>query len=376
MTLAAFLLLLACPERACAMRARVEGLIQQQPKHKIEPKLTIEPTSAGARFRVTGTTDLPDGVILKFKIYAVDEEVWDLKTETWTGKVKESAFDVACLELQRQPLSLTYRAIVSYKPLAQDGAVARAVGDPAFEAKVDLVVGTPEKLTQELRASAKQLYDDLVRTREILTELNATFARQRQKHDPAAWAAWLKEWTPKVRAMAEANDKRYDVWAAWIEKQGHIKIGAFCQWLTQMADGCTAFLGGEAAALERVRKDLAAMMDSLETAFELPGLELPFNLEALAAQLRTYGEAITALKALSKESWAEKSPVHRGTARGVLLQISNRKVVPRRYYELVETLAARFDALCRTLAEGAGIEPAAREHDEALAALRAAAGLK
>jgi hypothetical protein len=359
-------------------------LTQQQPKHKIEPRAAIEATSAGWGFRITGKTDLPDGTILKLRVFAIDvvdlpsgrsEEEQELKSESWTAVVKDGTFDELTLELSRRPFSLTYRARVAYNPVNQEGAIARAIGDRAFDARSDIAYGDRREFADECKTSAKELYEDLVRLRDLMMELQVSFTRQREKPEPKSWAAWTKPWYAKVQKIATANDRRFDIWSVWIEKQGRMRVGGFCERLGQMSQECERFIGGEKGALDQVRDSFTQFMEVLEEAFELPGLELPIDVEKLRRLTTDYAEAVAALRALSRDAWTERSPLHLAAARGALLQMSNRKVVPRRKYDLVAALADRFDALSRELASG-NTGAAAAAHDAALRALKSAAGIE
>ena len=356
---------------------------QDPPKHKIVPKLTVEERAGGTWvFRVTGTTDLPDGVILKARIFAVDivdlisgrsEDEQELESKSWTIEVKDGAFDEETFVSSRRPFPVPLRAIVAYQRRDQDGPLARKIGDPDFAVKTDTRVGDPKELETDLRTSARDLYADLVKIRALVLELQTSFTRLREKNDAKAWSAFVKSWYGRVRRLAEGNEARWDVWICWIEKQGRMRVGGFCDRLGKISSECSSWFEGDKKSLERVRAYFTESMEVLEEAFELPGLEIPYDTARVTKELKAYVEAVEALRAIPRDAWAARAPALLARARGTLLALSDRKVVPRRGYELVTALADRFDQLARAAESGADLGKTMEEHDAALRALRSAA---
>ncbi len=360
-------------------------LLQDPPTYKIEPALAVESTTNGWGFRVTGKTDLPDGTTLRARVFATDaidlpsgREVieQELESRSWPVEVKDGAFDGMTFETGRRPFSIQYRVRVSYAGRDQDGPLARKIGAKDFDAFADLAFGDPKDLEKELKASAAAAYEDFVRVRELLMQLQTAFAKERAKRDAKAWADWNKAWHAKVTKLADANERRFDVWVVWIEKQARMRVGAHCDWLTRLGAMCQQFLDGDKDALEHVHQSFIQFMLSIEEAFDLPGLDIPFNTDVLSRELKGLAEAAAALRALPKESRAAKSGPLLAAARDALLQMSTRKVVPRRSYDLLATLAMSFEALAAAFDGRGDLEETTRAYEAALRALKAAAAVE
>src|SRR5258706_13511498 len=136
-------------------------------KHKIEAKLAIEEDKEKGRwlFVVTGTTDLPDGVVLHGETDLVDEfddykggkvegeEIMVDRLNKWLPKapVANGAFRAIFFQSLRAPFSFHYRAKIRYEVASQGPGIAETVGDPDFEVRATLDLRDEKKLDREFR---------------------------------------------------------------------------------------------------------------------------------------------------------------------------------------------------------------------------------
>lgn len=364
-----------------------------QPKHKISPKLSIEEKDGLWRFRVKGTTDLPDGTVLKLRAFALelvtimgesrkDEEGLSYTRERWytLAKVKDGAFDEVLFSSPRKPFSLEYRGRAYYEKEHQDEALAAKIGDEDFTGEQDIVFGDPKNIDAELSASAKDIAADLELVQKLFVELKNTFARHRETYDPAAWKTWKKGWWEQVAKLKAKNETRWELWAAWVERQGRFRLSDFYSMFEYLVDEeCSKFLDEkDERALAQAQRTLGSFMDHYEQARELVGLDAPFELERVGQQSRRYAKAAAALRALveSKDAgrWSREGPALAAAAKEAILQLASQKLVPRRGYSHVVRVAdsfARLLPLAEDAAAGRGLDAWKKNADEHDAAWKA-----
>jgi hypothetical protein len=355
-----------------------------QPKHKIEIKLTIEPAGERWHFRLSGSTDLPDEVTIKLRVFAIEivtvlgesreeEEGLTYKPGQWFKTIhpKNGKFDEVAFDTPRKPYSLPYRGRAYYEVEGQDEELAKKIADQDFSAKHDLAFGDPKAFDAELRESAKSIAADLDVVQRLFTDLKNSFTLQRATFDPKVWADFKKDWTARVQKLREKNDDRWELWAAWVERQGRFRIDGFCDTFRYLLeDECAAFLEkGDADALVLAQRTIDSFSARFEEAREIVGLDAPFEIEKVTAITKRYAQAIDALKKLGGKEWPGGDG-HRATARDAILSLSDQKLVPRRGYERVVRLAGAWLKLQETGPDAASKpeawKKAVDEHDAAL----------
>ncbi len=364
------------------------------PKHKIEFKLSLIEERGAWKFSVEGTTDLRDDVVLMVRVYAMEEvddykggRKWDeqalsireeMRWHRFTlkdGKFKEMVF-----ECKRRPFSLPYRARVEYRPEEQHEALAREIGEQRFSFPADLRRGAPADFERELKESSAELARDMEEIQVLFRDFKTHFLEQQKKADAKAWSEFRDKWLVLVKAVADRNDERWQLWCVWLERQGKFRIEGFCDRFTQMAEQCTEALTSEADALARLQKSFEYFLIYYDEAREVMGIDTPFNPEAVGAQVAEYEDAATRLKATLGDSatWLKESERVRSKARAAILALSNQKLVPRRGYERIVALSELFMKLCDCAEKGdaAAAKPLVKDHDERLAEFKKYAGLK
>src|SRR5688572_4786147 len=144
--------------------------VPQDPSPKTEFKLFIEGTGPAWTFTVEGTTTLPDGAVLKGRLFAV-EEVDDFKggkrldeeSLIQEGRgfrlytVKGGKFREKVLTVTRKPYSIWYRPPLIYDPEVQVTPNRAKSRDAEKYWTVDLKVGTPKDLQLEIADRSKGL---------------------------------------------------------------------------------------------------------------------------------------------------------------------------------------------------------------------------
>jgi hypothetical protein len=301
-----------------------------------------------------------------------DEEGLSYKKGQWfkNTRVKNGKFDEIVFDTSRRPFSLKYRGRAYYEKDQQDEGVAEKIGGDDFDSSCDLRFGDPKNLDAELKASAKDIAADLDVVQRLFTELKTRFAGQRAKYDEKTWKAWKKDWYSRVEKVREKNNDRWELWAAWVERQGRFRIDGFCdmfRWLLE--DDCSAFLEqGDEKALEAAQRSMDAFSARFEEAREIVGLDAPFEVEKVGDQVRRYAAAMKeVVRAAEAKSW-DSADGPRSTAREAILALSTQKLVPRRGYEHVVRLGAAFMAVLElgSKAGGDAWRKAVDEHDAAL----------
>ncbi len=354
------------------------------PKHKIEVKLAIEPADKRWQFRISGTTDLPDKTVLRLRVFAIEvvtimgesreeEEGLCYRGGAWYkdvtlkgGKFSEIVFDTA-----HKPYSLRYRGRAFYDTESQDEELAKTIGDESFSAKDDVAWGDPKNFDAELREAAKSIADDLDVIQRLFSEVKNMFSSQRARYVAKDWLGWKKEFLARVDKLRAKNDERWELWAAWVERQGRFRVTDFCEMLKYLVeDECAAVLEkGDEEALKSAQQTISRFPERFEEAREVVGLDAPFDIETVTAVTKRYAAAVEAVKKTAGADW-DKGAESRGAARDAILRLSDQKLVPRRGYERVVRVAGSLTRLLE-LGPDAASKPdawkrAVTVHDEAL----------
>ena len=354
------------------------------PKHKIDVKLAIEQVEKRWQFRVSGTTDLPDNAVLRLRVFAVEvvtvmgesreeEEGLAYRGGAWYKdvKLKGGKFNEIVFDTPHKPYSLRYRGRAFYETESQDEELANTIGDDSFSGKDDVPWGDPKNFDAELREAAKSIADDLEVIQRLYSEVKNMFGSQRTHYVAKDWLGWKKDFLDRVDKLHAKNEERWELWAAWVERQGRFRVSDFCELFKYLVEEeCAAFLEkGEAEALKAAQETMSRFPASFEEAREVVGLDAPFDVETVTAVTKRYAAAVDAVKKIAGSEW-EKGAESRTDARDAILRLSDQKLVPRRGYERVVRIAG---ALTRILELGADASSkpdawkrAVAEHDEAL----------
>jgi hypothetical protein len=395
---------------------------QDPPHPRLDYKLSVESREALWSFVVDGTADLPDGTVLKARLYAV-EEIDDYRggkrideesmmhdklgfrlLTVRGGKLREAIFTSP-----RKPYSIRYRSKLTYDPDRQEAAVLDKVGEREFSVIQDLRLGDDAAFEKELAAASAELGGEMERVLELYRDLKGRFQVWIRKPVAAEFQAWTKAFLEKMAALQKRNDSRYSIWAVWLERQAKFRIDAFVdrfeglvhdfeEWLEKSAR--LAELSKDpvknAAELKeladeeqhrqlRIGHGIDGFLASFEEAREVMGIDTPWDPESVGAVLKEYEAAVAELAALAARrdaaEWASKSLPARDRARRSLLGLVSRKLIPRRGYDRILDLREKFDDLFAAQeravkGEGAGLPESARVHAERVAEFRKYAGLK
>jgi hypothetical protein len=392
------------------------------PKFTTEFKLAIEQAGGEWKFVIEGTTNLPDGAVLKGRLFAV-EEVDDFKggkrvdeepliqegrgfrlIKLKGGKIKETL-----LASPRKPYSIWYRARLTYDPDIQDNPILDKAGEAEMKWGSDLHPGTPKDFERELAETLKGLTREMEEVQSLYRDLRGKFQVWTRAPDPAAFAEWRKGFAVKVAAIRKTNDSRYSIWVVWLERQAKFRFESFCdrldglciefdEWLglkKKIAD-LSKNPGKQAEALKeltdeeqdhqlRIMYGLTGFLAYFEEAREALGIDTPSDPDVVDAILKDYEAATGELAALASKgdaaAWKERAPAARARARAALMKLSTPSLMPRRAYDRVLELADKFAQLHSILektASGEKVPPneAAAEHAALVAEFRKYAGAK
>jgi hypothetical protein len=371
------------------------------PKHKLTAKLSIEEGEGQWRFIVEGTSDLPDGVVLRARAYALDE-VTDHRGGTFLDEeglsaragrshhdfeLRGGSFRETVYESRREPFSLPYRVKVFYLPEEQRPDVAAKVADKqSFHALHDLRRGTEKDFEREVKMAAKELSLELDLVERLYRDFKAQWLAQEKKKDLAAWKAWSPDWLKRVSAIAANNEERWSLWVAWLERQGKMRVDAFCKRFVDLHRDAEELLKGDPDMLERVQEGMQGFPAKLEEDREWLGVDVPTERDAILGHVAPYAEAVARLRAIAEKrdaaAWKSEAEPLRAKARAQLLALSSRKLIPRRGYERVASISALFlrlfDLAEKTAAGGDAPELEAlwKEHDAKLRDFREYAGIQ
>jgi len=382
------------------------GLQQENPKEgpttawKADVKLTLEERGKEWVFVLQGTSSVPKEVVLKARIYAVevvddpvqgkreDEEplVWEdegdqpaFKTvEVTGGRFREEVY-----RFKKKPWCIFYRGRLQYRPRDQDEAIVKKYGEDEWSLGGDFHWGTEANFAEQLRVGVKQATDDLMTLEKLYNEIRRKTEEQRQKPDPAAWAAWKGPWISRIEDIEVANKLRYSLWAVWMDRQAKMRIGGMCVLLDRIAGGYTEQFAAPKPEFTHLGEMMEGWHNYFEEAIEVIGIDAPLDIERVGPLVRDYEVAFAPLRA-----WIEKGQgedVRREARRDCLSALfkmppllQNRK----RAYKFVNDLSQRLTRLLEATESGASPEsrPAVRkaleEHDEALRDFKKFGGLK
>jgi hypothetical protein len=369
-------------------------------KWKADLKLTLEQKGKEWVFILQGTTNVPKEVVLKARVYAVelvndpvqgkreDEEqlVWEdedgqpsLKPVDFTGgKFREEIYHFA-----KKPWCLFYRGRIHYRSRDQAEAVVQAYGDDDWSVGADLHFGTEAEYGEQLRVGVKEATDDLMTLEKLYNEIRHKVDEQRQKADPAAWAAWKGTWISKIEDIEITNKLRYNLWAVWMERQAKMRVGGMCVLLDRIAKGYTEQFAAPKPEFTHLEEMVEGWHNYFEEAIEVIGIDAPLDIERVGPLVRDYETAFAPLRA-----WIEKGQgedVRRDARRDCLSALF--KIPPllqnrKRAYKFVNELSLRFTRLLEATDAPASPEIAAavrkalEEHDEALRDFKKFGGLK
>lgn len=330
------------------------------PKHKLTVKLSIEEKDGAWQFVIEGTSDLPDGTVLRSRVYALDEIVQQgermLDEEALSPKLarnyhdfelKEGRFREVAFETTRRPYSLRYRAKVFFIPGEQTEAIAKRIADKKeFLVLHDIRRGTDADLERELKEAAVEFARELDTAETLYRDFKAQFLAQQKKTDLKAWEEWGKGWRRRVGVMRARNDERWNLWTAWLERQGRMRIDGFCERFDSIYDHATEVLKGDPDRLQRVEEGMLSFPARLEEDRETLGVDAPPDLDAIGALIGPYAEAVARLRMIAdrrdEAAWKAEAEGLRARARNALLSLSGRKMLPRRGYEKVAALSEMF----------------------------------
>ncbi|MBI4566579.1 MAG: hypothetical protein HY716_18030 [Planctomycetes bacterium] len=390
-------------------------------KPELDFTFTIEEQSDGTwAFVVDGTSSLPDGAILKAREYyleanefrggQLDEHRIDDRrrpdyhpVEVRGGKFRDVVFTCA-----RRPYSLRYRVKLLYDPVRQDPELAAKAGVAEFAAARDLRMGNDAMLDKEMKESMAEIARDMKTILGLYRDLNERFTAWFQTPNEEAYKKWYQELRENLDELEARNQTRFSIWAVWLEYQAKMRIESFIETFQRLCKDFETWKdkgkrietlkkkpgdhAGEIESLrieteellERLRGTLEYFKLSYEESHEVLGLEDPFDPEAVAAWLRTYEKAVSALSDLASkkdfEAWKAGFQEPRRRAQAALYEI--RRLMPRGSHERILLLAQDLMKLCdvqeRVAAGGAlpDLVEATRSHQGMIADFKKYAGLK
>jgi hypothetical protein len=389
-------------------------------KFKVDLKLKIEGAAPAWSFVAEGTTDYPDGVLLKTRLFAV-EEVVDFKggkridEESLIQKgsgwvlipVKGGKFRHTLLTSARKPYSIWYRTRATYDPNVQEVAIADKLDENEASWTTDLHHGTPADFDREVASTLKDLTREMEDVQSLYRDLRGRFQVWNRAPDAAAFAEWRKGFSVKVDAIRKNNDTRYSIWIVWLERQAKFRFESFCDRFDMLCVDFDEWLGLKKKGAElskdaakhaegsgvadrqdrqlRIMYGLTAFMAYFEEAREALGIDTPSDPDLVGAILKDYEAATGELAGLAAKgdaaAWKEKAPEARARARRALMKLSAPGLLPRRAYDRVLELADKFAQLYVLLERTAsGSKPPANEtaaeHAGLVADFRKYAGVK
>ncbi len=359
-------------------------------KVKVEFALSIAESGGEWRFLAEGATDLPDLARLKGRLYVleevddfrggkrVDEEPFDYEAKPVEIEVKGGKFSAVLLATPRKPYSLKYRAKLRYDPENQEEEVAAKVTEKEFVVARDLRRGDDAALEAEFKATAKEFAGEMDIVLELHRDQKRRFKEWIDKRpEKKAYADWYASFREKVEGLEERNRPRFMIWACWLERQGKMKLDAFCERFVRTAREFETWLESPSEEqLQVVKSALDAFLPAYEEAREVLGIDTPWDPDSVGAIVREYEKSLGALEeaSASAAAWAAKGPAARLQARSCLMRLVSEKLVPRRAYDRVVELGSLFNELA-ALREAASGGDAARRAEAAAKAKDHAAKL-
>jgi hypothetical protein len=404
------------------LAAAAQDPAKPPPKFKAEIKLVIGGAAPKWTFSVEGTTDLPDGVVLKGRLYSVEElddfkggKRIDEESLIQEGRgfrlitIKGGKIQETLLTAARKPYSLWYRVRLTYDPDIQDIPILDKAGETELIWTADLHHGTPKEFEAELAATLKDLTRELEEVQSIFRDLRGKYQVWTRAPDAAAFAEWRKGLMAKVETIRKTNDQRYSIWAVWIERQAKFRFESFGERFEALVHEFEDWAGvkkkvaelskdpqrhveelkelkdEEQERLLRIQYGLNGFQAYLEEAREALGVDVPSDPDLVGAILKDYEAATNELAALSAKrdaaAWKAGAPDARTRARRALMKLAAPGLLPRRAYdrvlELSDKLARLYDFFEKSIAAATPPDDeTAADHAKLLAEFRKYAGAK
>lgn len=340
------------------------------PGVEIRVELSAVQTGRVHSFRIRGETNLPDGVRLLCRVYALSEIVLQgekildeeplLYDDPVTGAtafvecdVKDGKIEVSLYSFPKALYSLRYRGRVFYDPDRQSPEIRERVGAGRFSALSDLRLGTEEDFSGEIAAAVQEVDGELSQLSDLCHELQREFesARRPEGFDAAAWKKRTDELLEKIDVVQARNRGRYDLWAVWVERQGKLRIEGLCETLKRMTEETTAHLEGEEAALQRAQGRMESFSSRLEEAREVLGVDAPIRPAEVRRLLSEYEPLVRRVEEIAAAGkapgdWAEERARLQRSAQKILLEMIQH--LPKRGHLRVRELSARWRELLET----------------------------
>ena len=367
------------------------------PKYEAKFALSIVEKDGSWVFGVAGTTTLPNGVVLRARVYAVeivpqfqgnreDEEplIWeDDEGQPAFQKIEVDGlpFKSDVYRFVRKPWALLYRARLIYNPRDQSDAVVKLLGDDEHSWPADFKFGDDAMLAAMNRERVQEVADDLDALETHYHAFRKAYAVQQAKLDVDDWKEWKAVWFGRVERLGERNKLRYGLWAVWMERQAKMRVGGMCELLRRLLICASEdLIEKQEGAAARVKQLAEAFEGYFEEAVEVLGIDRPLDPEKIGPIVSAYEEALKALRASlleGKVATAETADGARRQALTTLLRIPPLLKTRKRGYMYANELSSRFTALLEAAeASPDAFRKAFGEHDEALRAFKRFAGLK
>lgn len=363
------------------------------PKYKVDFALRVQEREGLHVFLVQGKTDVPDGVVLKARIFAVttvegfngprvDEEplVWEDDESQAAFRTLEHERGLFKEDVYRfilPPWPLNYRARVVYDPRDQSDDAVKLLGADPHSWHADLRVGDDAAFAAMLGKRVDEVRDDLMVLKKSFDELRATFRKQDGKPDLDAWSAWKNDWYGAVERRSERNKLRYGFWAVWLERQARMRVGALCDLLRRILVNCGDHLKGEPQG-QRIRDGMRAWVQAWEEAADVMGIDIPLDLDEISPPMEAYDKALEVLRDAMARNDEERLSAARRDGLNALLRLPPMLRIRKRGYVIASELTRRFTLLLEAVeakAPADALRAALEEHQAALRAFRDYAGL-
>ena len=376
------------------------------PPWKVKIEITLIEKDEEHHFVVSGTTDLPQGVDIRARIYAVqvvddprggkreDEEplVWKGDSAQPAFKpvlIQQGSFKEEVYRFNRKPWPIRYRARLHYDPNLQTNAVLDTLGRNKWSAHGDLRVGTSEEYATRLAETVKDVTRDVITLQALFREFEKEFTIQLTTFDEPRWRTWKAGWYERVERLKTLNDERWSLWTLYLERLAKMSVGGMCELLRRVLVGSgEVFANASLTADERarilksVRKIVSEYPNYLGRAIDQMGLNIPLEKDLVVPILKAYETGLEPLRAfieLGKGDPSETRAQVRSACIKSLLKLSplfkNRKLA----YKHASDLSLRFRRMLDLVERGASrdmLRAALKEHDTAYRNFKNFVGVK
>lgn len=356
---------------------------------RIDFKLSLAEWQGKWTFAVDGSTDLPAGTVLRKRVFVVNlvkDPVEGDREDDDEALVREEdgpqpascrftvgsgGFHEDVHTFLRKPYSLLYRAKIFCLPEDQTPANGLKIGNDAFERKADLRVGNEESYRKELRERLQEAGRQLA----VLEKLGLELAAQIEQRplNPAAWSTWKDAAATQLDGIREENDRRFSLWAVWMEGQSRMRVGGLCELLQHILRAVDETDGDE----RRIDTLTRGYRESLEEAIDVIGADVPLNPSRAKAILKVYEKALEPLREILHPAPALVRRAHTDSL-AALFDLTSMLRVRRRGYAYVSRIGERLARVFDLVEDRAPIDDLAkafREQAEALLEFKAFAGL-